>query len=75
VAGELGLEIYELAPRRVKQAIVGYGAAGKGAVARMVQRQLKLASVPDPDASDALAVALAYLQSLGRLTSSHLKRI
>ena len=26
---EAGLEIYELAPRKVKQAIVGYGAAQK----------------------------------------------
>jgi crossover junction endodeoxyribonuclease RuvC len=38
VVAEAGLEIYELAPRKVKQAIVGYGAAQKTAVARMVQR-------------------------------------
>ena len=40
---EAGLEIYELAPRKVKQAIVGYGAAQKIAVAKMVQRMLRLA--------------------------------
>src|SRR5262249_55183868 len=39
---EAGVEIYELAPRKVKQAIVGYGAAQKFAVARMVQRLLRL---------------------------------
>jgi len=75
VAAEAGLEIYELAPRRVKQAIVGYGAAGKVAVARMIQRQLGLAETPEPDAADALAVALAYTQSQGRLALTPLKRI
>lgn len=72
---EAGLEIYELAPRRVKQAIVGYGAASKNAVARMIQRQLNLAETPEPDAADALAVALAYTQGLGRLALAPLKRI
>lgn len=72
---EAGLEIYELAPRRVKQAIVGYGAASKNAVARMIQRQLNLADTPEPDAADALAVALAYTQGLGRLAVAPLKRI
>lgn len=72
---EAGLEIYELAPRRVKQAVVGYGAASKHAVARMIQRQLNLAETPEPDAADALAVALAYTQGLGRLSLSPLKRI
>lgn len=72
---EAGLEIYELAPRRVKQAIVGYGAASKNAVARMIQRQLNLAETPEPDAADALAVALAYTQGLGRLSLAPLKRI
>jgi crossover junction endodeoxyribonuclease RuvC len=72
---EAGLEIYELAPRRVKQAIVGYGAASKHAVARMIQRQLNLADTPEPDAADALAVALAYTQGLGRLSLAPLKRI
>ncbi|HRT58161.1 MAG TPA: crossover junction endodeoxyribonuclease RuvC, partial [Candidatus Paceibacterota bacterium] len=57
---EAGLDIYELAPRRVKQAIVGYGAAQKLAVARMVQRMLQLAEVPEPDAADALALALTF---------------
>ena len=40
------MEIYELAPRKVKQAIVGYGAAQKFAVAKMVQRLLRL---PEPE--------------------------
>jgi len=63
---EAGLEIYEMAPRKVKQAIVGYGAAQKLAVAKMVQRMLRLAEPPAPDAADALALALAHAQEQGR---------
>ena len=61
--GEAGLEIYEMAPRKVKQAIVGYGAAQKLAVAKMVQRLLQLPELPAPDAADALALALAQAQA------------
>ena len=60
-AAEAGLDIYEIAPRKVKQAIVGYGAAQKIAVAKMVQRMLVLPTPPEPDAADALALALAHL--------------
>jgi crossover junction endodeoxyribonuclease RuvC len=74
-AAEAGLEIVEIAPRKVKQAIVGYGGAQKLAVARMVQRLLKLDSTPDPDAADALALALAFLQESGRYAITALKRI
>jgi crossover junction endodeoxyribonuclease RuvC len=59
---EAGLEIFEIATRKVKQAIVGYGAAQKSAVAKMVQRMLDLPKPPAPDAADALALALAYAQ-------------
>jgi len=62
--GEAGLEIYEIAPRKVKQAIVGYGAAQKLAVAKMVQRMLQLPELPAADAADALALALAQAQNL-----------
>jgi crossover junction endodeoxyribonuclease RuvC len=61
-AAEAGLEVYEIAPRKVKQAIVGYGAAQKFAVAKMVQRMLRLSEPPAPDAADALALALSYAQ-------------
>lgn len=62
MAAEAGLEIYEIAARKVKQAVVGYGAAQKAAVAKMVQRMLHLQEVPAADAADALALALAFLQ-------------
>jgi crossover junction endodeoxyribonuclease RuvC len=58
-----GLDVFEIAPRKVKQAIVGYGAAQKEAVAKMVQTRLALAELPEPDAADALAIALTYAQS------------
>lgn len=72
---EAGVEIYEIAPRKVKQAIVGYGAAQKVAVAKMVQRLLRLAEPPGPDAADALALALAHAQEMGRYTLKPLKRV
>jgi crossover junction endodeoxyribonuclease RuvC len=72
---EAGLEIYEVAPRKVKQAIVGYGAAQKIAVAKMVQRMLQLADLPDPDAADALALALTHVQSAGRFSLAAPKRV
>jgi crossover junction endodeoxyribonuclease RuvC len=73
--GEAGLEIYELAPRKVKQAIVGYGAAQKLAVAKMVQRMLHLPEPPAPDAADALALALAHAQAHGRYSLQAAKRL
>ena len=72
---EAGLEIYELAPRKVKQAIVGYGAAQKIAVAKMVQRMLQLAALPAPDAADALALALTHAQENGRFALTAPKKI
>lgn len=73
--GEAGLEIYEIATRKVKQAIVGYGAAQKLAVAKMVQRMLALPDLPEPDAADALALALTHAQEQGRYALSSPKRI
>jgi crossover junction endodeoxyribonuclease RuvC len=75
VMAEAGLDIYEIAPRKIKQAVVGYGAARKEAVAKMVQRLLRLSETPAPDAADALAVALAHAQDTGRLGLSIPKRI
>jgi crossover junction endodeoxyribonuclease RuvC len=72
---EAGLDIYELAPRKVKQAIVGYGAAQKLAVAKMVQRMLRLPEAPGPDAADALALALAHTQEKGRYPLGGAKRV
>lgn len=72
---ECGLEIFEIAPRKVKQAIVGYGAAQKMAVAKMVQRVLGLSELPSPDAADALALALAHAQENRRYSLVSPRRI
>ena len=72
---EAGLEIYEIATRKVKQAIVGYGAAQKSAVAKMVQRLLNLEKPPAPDAADALALALAHAQENSRYNLTPLRKI
>ena len=72
---EAGLQIFEMAPRKVKQAIVGYGGAQKMAVAKMVQRMLRLAELPDPDAADALALALAHGQEQNRYSLVSPKRL
>ena len=74
-AAEAGLEIFEIAPRKVKQTIVGYGAAQKLAVAKMVQRMLNLAEAPAADAADALALALAYAQTTSRYSFEPPKRV
>ena len=74
-AAEAGLEIFEIAPRKVKQAIVGYGAAQKLAVAKMVQRMLLLNELPEPDAADALALALAFAHETGRFNVAPPKKV
>jgi crossover junction endodeoxyribonuclease RuvC len=72
---ESGIEIFEIAPRKVKQAIVGYGAAQKSAVAKMVQRLLNLSKLPAPDAADALALALTHARENSRYNLSPAKKI
>jgi len=54
---------------------VGYGAAQKIAVAKMVQRMLNLAELPAPDAADALAVALTHAQEYSRYRFQSPKKI
>jgi crossover junction endodeoxyribonuclease RuvC len=54
------LPILHIAPRSIKHAISGSGAAGKAHVAAMVAAQLGLKSTPKPrDVTDALAAAIA----------------
>ena len=66
-AGKAGLTVSEYAPRRVKQSVVGVGAAHKSQVQSMVQHILRLKEAPTPDdASDALAIALCHIFSKKR---------
>jgi len=60
---ERGVPIYEYAPRRVKQAVVGRGAAAKQQVGFMIRAMLGLTENPPPDAADALAIGLTHFQA------------
>lgn len=62
-AAQKGLPIYEYAPRRIKQAVVGRGAAQKSQVAFMVRSLLGLTVTPPADAADAIAVGITHFQS------------
>ncbi len=64
-AAEADLEIFEYAPRRVKQSVTGVGAAAKNQVGFMVRALLGLSQTPEPDAADALAVALTHANTRG----------
>ena len=59
-----GLPVHEYAPRRVKQAVVGRGAADKRQVAFMVNRPLRMRQTPPADAADAMAIGIAHFQAL-----------
>lgn len=59
----LGVPVFEYAPRRVKQAVVGHGGAGKEQVLQMVMRLLSLREEPPEDAADALALAICHTHS------------
>jgi len=61
---DAGLPIFEYKPLEIKQAIAGYGNAGKEQVQEMVRMLLGLPQVPQPDdAADAVAVAICHIHS------------
>lgn len=61
-AASAGCEVVQYTPNQVKDAVAGYGAAGKEQIQKMVQARLKLTQLPKPaDAADAAALALCHL--------------
>ena len=58
-----GLPIYEYAPRKVKQTVVGTGSASKEQVQHMVQSLLALSERPPSDSADALALAICHINT------------
>ncbi len=62
-AASLGASVHEYAPRAIKRAVTGYGAAGKEQVAQMVGTLLALEIKVAGDAADALAAALCHAQT------------
>ena len=59
-ATQAGAEVFEYAPRLVKNTVAGYGQAEKGQVARMVAELLEYRQPLAADAADALAVAICH---------------
>lgn len=58
-----GAAVYEYAPRAIKLAVAGTGAADKAQVSHMVQVLLAIGEPATADVSDALAIALCHAQN------------
>ncbi|MFA6119514.1 MAG: crossover junction endodeoxyribonuclease RuvC [Parachlamydiales bacterium] len=59
------IPIYEYAPRKAKQSVVGNGAASKYQVQKMLKMLLNLSQDPTPeDAADALALAICHAHQM-----------
>ena len=72
-ASQAHVPIAEYSPAEVKRAVVGYGRAEKPQVANMIRLLLGLDVVPEPtDATDALAVAICHLHTLGPVSAGAL---
>jgi len=66
-SAQAGVAVHSLGHARVKRALVGSGSARKEQVSAMVMRLLGLRRPPAPhDVSDALALALAFLNVVER---------
>ena len=64
-AAAAGCEVTQYTANAVKQSVVGYGAATKEQVQRMVAAVLGLPTVPrPPDVADALALAVCHLTTV-----------
>ena len=64
-AARADLDIFEYSPMEIKKSVVGYGAATKEQIRKMVKALLGTEHLPVSDAADALAVALCHLQHGG----------
>jgi crossover junction endodeoxyribonuclease RuvC len=54
------IPVFEYAPLRIKQAVVGFGRASKEQVAKTVRAHLNSTELLDFDEADATAVALCH---------------
>ena len=60
-----GCEVFEYAPSRIKQSVVGLGSASKEQIAGVVMRTLRIEQAPrKADATDGMAVALCHYYSI-----------
>jgi crossover junction endodeoxyribonuclease RuvC len=58
-----GLSIHEYSALSIKQSVAGYGRAAKEQVTGMVQRLLGIEGCVEPNAADALAVAVCHIST------------
>lgn len=59
------VQVFEYAPRRIKQSITGYGNASKEQVAVLLQKLLHFGLMPDElDATDGVAAAMCHFYQL-----------
>ena len=66
-SAQAGIAVHTLGHARVKRALVGSGSARKDQVNAMVTHMLHLRVAPKPnDVSDALALALAFINTMDR---------
>src|ERR1700736_6756897 len=64
---ERGLPVAEYSANMVKKSVVGAGHAEKGQVQMMVRRLLPGCAIAEPDAADALAVAICHAHHAGTM--------
>ncbi len=63
IVTDRGLKVSGYAPAQVKRTIVGHGAATKQQIGYLVRALLSLRRVPEPDAADALAIAICHARN------------
>jgi len=66
VAAEQGLAITGYPPATVKLAVVGHGRATKQQIGYLVRALLAMRRTPEPDAADALAIAICHARRVPR---------
>lgn len=66
VVGECGLSVTGYPPATVKQTVVGHGRASKQQVGYLVRALLAMRRTPEPDAADALAIAICHARRAPR---------
>jgi crossover junction endodeoxyribonuclease RuvC len=66
IASEYGLLVSGYPPATVKKTVVGHGRATKGQVGYLVRALLSLRRTPEPDAADALAIAICHARCQDR---------
>ena len=64
VAAERGLPVTGYPPATVKKAVVGHGRATKDQIGFLVRALLSMRRTPEPDAADALAIAICHARSM-----------